>query len=79
MSNGGVNLVLFFTRHPIFSFGQDLIQKHHGVLLHIFNYMRVDIHYEGIAGVYQKSKQLRDMYLNIKKRVCPLDCLMDSL
>jgi hypothetical protein len=79
MSNGGVNLALFFPGHPILYFGQDLLQKHHGVLLHAFNYMRVDIHCKGNAGLCQKSKQVGDKYLNIKKGVCPLDWPMDSL
>ena len=49
MSNGGVNLALFFRRHSIFSFGQDPVQQQHCILLHTLNYMRVDIHCKGNA------------------------------
>jgi len=53
MSNRSINLALFFPVHPIFSFGQDPVQQHHGVLLYALNYMGVDIHCKGNAGVSQ--------------------------
>jgi len=50
-----------FSRHPILSFGQDLIQKHHGVLLHAFNYVGVDTHRKVNSGVPRNPNRRRQV------------------